>query len=104
MGSGDSSPGMAGQRPGTTSRPTAREPGVLSALPHQVLTMAAKWYTRFFHTLTVADLERLEYWGDGHLEPQEAREVTTWHEARVPTYIDRTGDSPPAARDHRISM
>ncbi len=54
-----------------------------------------EWYRRFLHTLTVADLERLEHWLDGHLCDTEAREVAKWHEAIVQTYIDRTGDSPP---------
>ena len=56
-----------------------------------------EWYTRFLHTLSVVDLERLEHWGDGHLCDTEEREVTTWYEARVQTYIDGTGDSPPTA-------
>ena len=54
-----------------------------------------KWYARFLHTLTVADLERLECWADGHLGDEVVREVATWQEARVQTYIDRTGDSRP---------
>ena len=44
--------------------------------------------------LTVAELERLEHWLDGHLCDTEGREVANWHEAIVQTYIDRTGDSP----------
>ena len=54
-----------------------------------------EWYTRFLTTLSVADLERLECWADGHLGDEVAREVATWQEARVQTYIDRTGDSRP---------
>ena len=54
-----------------------------------------EWYTRFLHTLSVAELERLERWCDGHLRDNEAREVAKWHEAVVQTYVDRTGDSPP---------
>ena len=54
-----------------------------------------EWHTRFLHTLTVAELERLEHWLDGHLCDTEEREVAKWHEAIVQTYVDRTGDSPP---------
>ena len=56
-----------------------------------------EWYTRFLSTLSVAELERLECWGDGHVGVEAAREVATWHEARVQTYIDRTGDASPTA-------
>ncbi len=54
-----------------------------------------EWHRRFLHTLTVAELERLEHWLDGHLCDTEEREVAKWHEAIVQTYADRTGDSPP---------
>ena len=54
-----------------------------------------EWHRRFLHTLSVAELERLEHWLDDHLCDTEAREVATWHEAIVQTYIDRTGDAPP---------
>ena len=54
-----------------------------------------EWYRRFLHTLTVAELERLDHWLDGHLCDTEGREVANWHEALAQTYIDRTGDSPP---------
>ena len=54
-----------------------------------------EWHTRFLHTLTVAELERLEHWLDGHLCDNEERDVAKWHEAIVQTYIDRTGDAPP---------
>ena len=54
-----------------------------------------EWHRRFLHTLTVAELERLEHWLDGHLCDTEEREVAKWHEAIVQTYVDRTGDSPP---------
>jgi len=53
-----------------------------------------EWQTRFLDTLTVADLERLEHWLDGHLCDKEERDVAKWHEAIVQTYIDRTGDLP----------
>ena len=43
----------------------------------------------------MVDLEAWSTGGDGHLCDTEAREVATWHEAIVQTYIDRTGDSPP---------
>ena len=62
---------------------------------HDLQRRQGEWYTRFLHTLSVVDLERLEHWGDGHLCDTEAREVAKWHEAIVQTYIDRTGDSPP---------
>ena len=52
------------------------------------------WHRRFLHTLTVAELERLEHWLDGHLCDTEEREVAKWHEAVVQTYIDQTGDLP----------
>jgi len=45
----------------------------------------------------VAELERLEHWGDGRLGDEEAREVATWHEALAQTYIDRTGDASPTS-------
>ena len=64
---------------------------------HDLQRRQGEWYTRFLHTLSVVDLERLEHWGDGHLCDTEEREVTTWYEARVQTYIDGTGDSPPTA-------
>ena len=54
-----------------------------------------EWHTRFLHTLSVAELERLEQWCDGHLCDHEEREVAKWHEAVVQTYVDRTGDLPP---------
>ena len=56
-----------------------------------------EWHRRFLHTLTVAELERLEHWLDGHLGNEEAREVATWHEALAQTYIDRTGHSSPTS-------
>jgi len=56
-----------------------------------------EWHTQFLHTLTVAELERLEHWLDGHLRDTEEREVAKWHEAIVQTYVDRTGDSPPTS-------
>jgi len=54
-----------------------------------------EWHRRFLHTLTVAELERLEHWLDGHLYDTEEREVAKWRESIVQTYVDRTGDSPP---------
>ena len=62
---------------------------------HDLQRRQGEWYTRFLHTLTVAELERLEHWLDGHLCDTEEREVAKWHEAIVQTYIDRTGDAPP---------
>ena len=62
---------------------------------HDLQRRQGEWHRRFLHTLTVAELERLEHWLDGHLCDTEGREVATWHEAIVQTYVDRTGDSPP---------
>lgn len=62
---------------------------------HDLQRRQGEWHRRFLHTLTVADLERLEHWLDGHLCDTEGREVAKWHEVIVQTYIDRTGDSPP---------
>ena len=62
---------------------------------HDLQRRQGEWRTRFLHTLTVAELERLEHWLDGHLCDAEEREVAKWHEAIVQTYVDRTGDSPP---------
>jgi hypothetical protein len=62
---------------------------------HDLQRRQGEWQTRFLHTLTVAELERLEHWLDGHLCDTEEREVAKWHEAIVQTYVDRTGDSPP---------
>ena len=62
---------------------------------HDLQRRQGEWHTRFLHTLTVAELERLEHWLDGHLCDKEERDVAKWHEAIVQTYIDRTGDSPP---------
>ena len=62
---------------------------------HDLQRRQGEWYTRFLTPLSVADLERLECWADGHLGAEVAREVATWQEARVQTYIDRTGDSRP---------
>ena len=62
---------------------------------HDLQRRQDEWYRRFLHTLTVAELERLEHWLDGHLCDTEEREVAKWHEAIVQTYIDRTGDAPP---------
>ena len=64
---------------------------------HDLHRRQGEWHTRFLHTVCVVDLERLEHWLDGHLCDTEEREVTTWYEARVQTYIDGTGDSPPTA-------
>ena len=64
---------------------------------HDLQRRRGEWYTRFLHTLSVAELERLEHWGDGHLGDEEAREVALWHEARAQTYIDRTGDASPTS-------
>ena len=61
---------------------------------HDLQRRQGEWYTRFLHTLSVVDLERLEHWGDGHLCDTEEREVAKWHEAVVQTYIDQTGDLP----------
>ena len=62
---------------------------------HDLQRRQGEWHRRFLHTLTVAELERLEHWLDGHLCDTEGREVAKWHEALTQTYIDRTGDSPP---------
>ena len=62
---------------------------------HDLQRRQGAWHRRFLHTLTVAELERLEHWLDGHLCDTEEREVAKWHEAIVQTYVDRTGDSPP---------
>ena len=62
---------------------------------HDLQRRQGEWHRRFLHTLTVADLERLEHWLDGHLCDTEGREVATWHEAVVRTYVNQTGDSPP---------
>ena len=62
---------------------------------HDLQRRQGEWHTRFLHTLTVVDLERLEHWADGRLRDEEARAVANWHEAIVQTYIDRTGDAPP---------
>ena len=62
---------------------------------HDLQRRQGEWHRRFLHTLTVAELERLEHWLDGHLCDTEAREVAKWDEAIVQPYIDRTGDSPP---------
>ena len=62
---------------------------------HDLQRRQGEWHRRFLHTLTVAELERLEHWIDGHLCDTEEREVAKWHEAIVQTYIDRTGDAPP---------
>jgi len=61
---------------------------------HDLQRRQGEWHRRFLHTLTVAELERLEHWLDGHLCDNEERDVAKWHEAIVQTYIDRTGDSP----------
>ena len=61
---------------------------------HDLQRRQDEWHRRFLHTLTVAELERLEHWLDGHLCDNEERDVAKWHEAIVQTYIDRTGDSP----------
>jgi hypothetical protein len=55
------------------------------------------WCTRFLHTLSVAELERLEHWLDGHHCDNKERDVAKWYEALAQTYIERTGDSPPTA-------
>ena len=44
-----------------------------------------EWQTRFLHTMSVVDLERLEHWLDGHLCDNEERDVAKWHEAIVQT-------------------
>ena len=62
---------------------------------HDLQRRQGEWYTRFLHTLSVVDLERLEHWGDGHLCDEDVREVAKWSEALAQTYIDRTGDAPP---------
>ena len=62
---------------------------------HDLQRRQGEWYTRFLHTLSVAEFERLEHWLDGHLCDTEGREVANWHEAIVQTYIDRTEDAPP---------
>jgi|TARA_B110000263_G_C14869932_1_gene312503 hypothetical protein len=33
--------------------------------------------------MSVAELERLEHWVDGHLRDDEGRDVAKWHEAIV---------------------
>jgi len=62
---------------------------------HDLQRRQGAWHRRFLQTLTVADLERLEHWLDGHPCDTEEREVANWHEALAQTHIDRTGDSPP---------
>ena len=61
---------------------------------HDLQRRQGEWYTRFLHTLSVVDLERLGHWGDGHLCDDEECGVAKWYEALAQTYIDRTGDLP----------